>query len=136
MSREVLQPLLSLTEKPFYLNGNEIITVRNLFSLGYEHTSVSVGPNTNATVIFTMHSTDWASNYMLMGLRYAHTDYKNLIVTGNYVDDNNRIIEIYVRNISSSAITTDVWISYYTLKCGNGTNMAYPRFAESWYYNS
>ena len=123
-------------EKPFYLNGKEIITVGNLFSSRYKRTSVSVGPNTNATVRFTMDSTEWASNYMLMGLRYAYTDNKNLIVTGNYVSasDDDRRIEIYVRNISSSAITTDVRISYYVLKYGNGTNMTYPTEARAWYY--
>ena len=83
-----------------------------------------------------MDSTEWASNYMLMGLRYAYTDNKNLIVTGNYVSasDDDRRIEIYVRNISSSAITTDVRISYYVLKYGNGTNMTYPTEARAWYY--
>ena len=125
------------SEKPFYLNGKEIITVGSLYSFGYENKSVTVGANTNATVRFTMDSTEWASNYMLMGLRYAHTDNLNLIVTGNYVsaDDDDRRIEIYVRNISSSSITTDVWISYFVLKYSNETNITYPRYARSWYYS-
>ena len=122
------------SKNPFYLNGKEIITVGNLFSSGSKITSVTINANTNATVTFTMDSTEWPSNYMLMGLRYALTDNLNLIVTGNYVSDGDRRIEICVRNITSSTITTNVRISYYMLKNGNGTNVAYPTYVESWYY--